>query len=539
MTKYIGITIGPIVKTLQNSKETFQLWGSSYIFSYIMKRIILKLNESYICEKIIIPYAEDLTDEHAEPPRAGLYPDRLIFRPKENLEFLDIKKELNEIIDEILTNISDEIYKLFNEGKELKNVSSKDILENLKNYIQIYYAEIDIKSNEKGSIILEMSPILDMLDLNEKIQPKYDNNYLLEFLKNKNIKNSFLIKDAFEKKKSYKIPDTNKIASYNDKNPKDKKYSNYFAIVYSDGDNISKIINNLSSEEDYIKFSKKLHEYAKSAITPVEEYGGLLIYAGGDDLMFFAPVANGKETIFDLIRELSSKFDGIFCDDKSGDGKPTLSFGMAIGYYKHPLYELRHEAQNQLFGNAKHFKLKTDKGCKEKNAISFKLIKHSGQAIEATFNEDTETYKSFLKLLNDYSELDNNSDNNESKSAKMLKSLTYKIKKDEVLITETLKRGKQNKQKNPLKYYFKNNFNEEIHKDYKNYIDKIQDLIEKAYDEYGTNNEMKAYIEYEPNNGREINYIDIVVASLKFLSFLNERPTESEIKMKNENEGVK
>ncbi len=38
--KYIALTIGPIYKTLSSAKKTRELWGGSYIFSYIMKQII-------------------------------------------------------------------------------------------------------------------------------------------------------------------------------------------------------------------------------------------------------------------------------------------------------------------------------------------------------------------------------------------------------------------------------------------------------------------------------------------------------------------
>lgn len=40
---YIGLTIGPIVETIGNAKQTGELWASSYLFSYIMKNIIKTL----------------------------------------------------------------------------------------------------------------------------------------------------------------------------------------------------------------------------------------------------------------------------------------------------------------------------------------------------------------------------------------------------------------------------------------------------------------------------------------------------------------
>jgi len=42
---YIALTIGPIYKTLSSAKKTRELWGGSYLFSYIMKQIILEFKE--------------------------------------------------------------------------------------------------------------------------------------------------------------------------------------------------------------------------------------------------------------------------------------------------------------------------------------------------------------------------------------------------------------------------------------------------------------------------------------------------------------
>ena len=43
--KYIGITIGPIVKTLMLTTTPAGLWGASYIFSYYTKKLIESLKE--------------------------------------------------------------------------------------------------------------------------------------------------------------------------------------------------------------------------------------------------------------------------------------------------------------------------------------------------------------------------------------------------------------------------------------------------------------------------------------------------------------
>jgi len=52
---YIALTIGPIYKTLANSKKPSELYSSSFVFSYIMKQII----KEFKTRKFIVPYIED------------------------------------------------------------------------------------------------------------------------------------------------------------------------------------------------------------------------------------------------------------------------------------------------------------------------------------------------------------------------------------------------------------------------------------------------------------------------------------------------
>ena len=54
MSKYIGLTIGPIAKTLHQARKTREIWGASYLFSYLMKKIIKKLKDKDV--KFVLPY---------------------------------------------------------------------------------------------------------------------------------------------------------------------------------------------------------------------------------------------------------------------------------------------------------------------------------------------------------------------------------------------------------------------------------------------------------------------------------------------------
>ena len=102
--KYIGLTIGPIDKTLALARKTRELWGASYLFSYMMKEIIKNLLENGINqENIIIPYALDL-ELHPYAYGAGIYPDRLVFRADEK----DLQDLMN-IINTVSWSIAEKI----------------------------------------------------------------------------------------------------------------------------------------------------------------------------------------------------------------------------------------------------------------------------------------------------------------------------------------------------------------------------------------------------------------------------------------------
>ena len=45
------------------------------------------------------------------------------------------------------------------------------------------------------------------------------------------------------------------------------------------------------------KFSKSCMEYTSNAAGLVKEYGGVTIYAGGDDLLFLAPIVSEKDNL--------------------------------------------------------------------------------------------------------------------------------------------------------------------------------------------------------------------------------------------------
>jgi len=300
---YIALTIGPIYKTLKNAKKTRELWGGSYFFSYVVKSIIKKLLENGIKEDdFITPYVSK--DKLELKEGVGLFHDRIIFKTNT----LD-KEGFENIVDEVLQSIS----------KTSKNRLDYDFL---KNYLQINI--VCLKNDSIKNPIKDISPYLDTKEL-FFIAQNDSSNKLLDFIKNR-LSGSFLTKDAFKNKNSFEsLPEIALAEISNEvdlksllkddeleiyKNSiikekiKDKPYLKYIAIVQADGDNFSKVIEKIGSDSKKLReFSKTLFDFCIRANNIVKSFGGRMVYAGGDDLLFFAPIAN-KKVIFHILKEI-------------------------------------------------------------------------------------------------------------------------------------------------------------------------------------------------------------------------------------------
>jgi CRISPR-associated protein Cmr2 len=495
---------------MQLAKRTNELWGASYIFSYMMKRII---NEFRKDREFIVPYAARGDNKFYNCGNGvGLFHDRLIFKSEEG----DFEK-LGVFIDKLLDEIAFRMTANISEVKK-KNINQIDVYEYIKKYFLIYYIEkTEEELGEVKNPILKMSKYLDAVELRETFVEKEIINYLSLFLDNEVIKKSFLMVDALGETEK-KIPSLIEIATreltkdhkeFNDIKDEEslikeienhlkredkldqfKKIHKYIAIVQADGDFMSILIKSLEKNQVQA-FSKDLMTFAYESNKIIQKFEGKTIYAGGDDLLFFAPIIYKGETIFERLDKICKEFNEIFEKYmKHLDKKPSLSFGVSISYYKYPLYEALDEAGKLLFEQAKKATIKEQ----EKNAIAFKVLKHSGQFFTATFNKDSETYKIFKgitkKYLND----------------RFLTSVNTRLDIDKKIIE------KIGTDKERLSNYFKNNFDESIHdkEEIKDYIEKVKKLIFIVFDEFDKEQS------------------EIIFSILKFVQFINEKGTKNE-----------
>jgi CRISPR-associated protein Cmr2 len=64
----------------------------------------------------------------------------------------------------------------------------------------------------------------------------------------------------------------------------------YLAVLVADGDKMGEALSALDLAGDHREFSQKLAEFADEAKNIVTNCNGVLVYAGGDDVLAFLPV---------------------------------------------------------------------------------------------------------------------------------------------------------------------------------------------------------------------------------------------------------
>ena len=184
--KYTALTVGPIYKTFMKARKTRELWAASYLFSYLMKKLIIALKVKDNNIEIIIPFTDDnLLNAKNE---TGLFPDRLVV--KSNLPLSEIKT----VIDNQLELLADAM------SKHINDASLKDYF---KNYFQVYAVEKDFAdSTLKREVVKGLFDTLDILELQQKFVQEEPANNIQTFLSRSSFKkdkqHSFLMQDARE-----------------------------------------------------------------------------------------------------------------------------------------------------------------------------------------------------------------------------------------------------------------------------------------------------------------------------------------------------
>lgn len=461
MRKYIGITVGPIFDTISDATTPSALWFASRMFSDITRRICKAILYGYkdVNVKLYSPY---YSDEITMDDGVGKFHDRVIF---------SIESDNVGDLDGIISNVKRETINGF--SKEVLNGEKSEQF--IMDYLQIHYVVLDESELNDKNCVLVISPYLDALELMKSFPSNDENNPIGKLFageheaKNTYVKNSPLFCDKYEQLcKNGNIRSIEDIAGKN--NGTKHKCNNYYVVVSADGDGMGAFLETISNDEVTI-FSKKCLEYDECATAMIGELGGMTIYAGGDDLLFLAPIVNGGKDVFTLCKEISEKFSEKIaeCEEFKGKQILTVSFGISIQYYKYPLYEALKKSRELLY---------TAKSVNAKNNMAINLQKHSGQSIEVVINnDDCSVIDHIIKCSNDRSE--------GNESAEMLHSILYTLNNFKALFN-TLDNSfiAKNINEDQYKLAWNNFFDNVNQKEWKPYIDTlceiyIQEILSK------------------------------------------------------------
>lgn len=429
---YIGITIGPIFDTLMLAEKPSAMWYASSVFSRLTETILCKLEN---CEIISPAY-------QAETKKDGIgkYHDRIIVKT-DNIE--SVRAALEEAKSELIQMILDDC--------DLNDSSHREYLEQ---YIRTPYVVLTDEQKNKlnTNTVLAISPILDALEqMPQFITASASNPFLKLFNKdksNENVKKSEMVKGMQScqlfKDKDRNLKDIKHIANAEHSTEKLKKHS-YYAVVSADGDNLGNFFSSIKEDSKIKEFSDNCLKYSQQAADLVGEYGGVTIYAGGDDLLFLAPVQNGNENIFGLCNKIANKYSELIDSTKT----TTLSFGVSVRFYKYPLYEAL---------EASRAALEESKDYKNKQSLTFDFQKHSGQAVKMVVPDEK------LNFVDDFIKINTQHDSD------TVNSIIY-------IISELSKLFESASNSDTVKNIINNQFDNPQQEKYADYIKKLSENI--------------------------------------------------------------
>lgn len=363
MSIIVGITIGPIVETISESKKISEIANASLFFSTIISQFLDKIkNEKDY--NIITPNIEDNNKKEDK-----FYPDRIV------LEYNGDKKE-NEILDEL-----NDIY---------SKIMDMDGLFTLKEYVNFNIVAVRLEGNKTKEIFKH----LDGIELVKNFPERVKDKKILEEI------NNYL--------KKRKTLDARKFKTT--MGGKDEENNGYRAIVCLDLDNMGKF--SQENIEDIKKVSKAIYNYIEKLNRFISKEKGLVLYSAGDDIL---AIINPKD-IYSFIRyaceTLQENFKGF------GNKELSVSFGVFICYAKHPIKEAIQKAQELLFVKAKKTKntasLLLQKHSGQSSELNFlNLLKNE------KFNEDNRFFK-YLSSI----DLENE---NEGTQGRLLNTIVQKV----------------------------------------------------------------------------------------------------------------
>ena len=450
-TNYISLTIGPIYETMKYCKKTRELWVGSYFFSYFMRTLIGKMDNV----QLIIPYVDEKKEILKKYKEEGVFHDRFIASSAETKEYLKvmIEEALSSTLEQVIVDLGvDNAYYdalkqylqysyIVATEEELLSATGKEniifaidaILDSMELQYSFDYGnstkvcKVDDRdySIKRDGLVTPLAKLQYEAKSMKDIIKSEDNDYSFSFKSIPKIAVSEIVEKLSKDDKYKNIldklqKDEEKFWTL-EKDPYDtfytavskhdefKPHHKYYAVVYADGDKMGSTIRNIyngeNRDKDIKQFSKNIYEYIShdakddgvtSLYKIIDAFGGMLIFAGGDDLLFFTPII-GKDgrTVFELLEEIALRFKKQMQVNAKGV-EVSLSFGVSIQYYKSPMIASIERASSLLFGDAKAHNTQEQSG-----SVALSLTKHSGQSFKSLFFLGDKVYRLYEALFRD------------------------------------------------------------------------------------------------------------------------------------------
>ena len=136
--------------------------------------------------------------------------------------------------------------------------------------------------------------------------------------------------------------------------------SSYYALVKFDGDSMGEQFKGLKTSEEQQNLSLQISKFAYDAPKILLKYGGLPVFAGGEDFLGYLPL----DGLFDCMKELHTEFLNTV--------GLTFSAGIVVAHLMQPMKEVV-----MLAGQMEH-EAKNKDG---KNAFAIGILKRSGEFV--------------------------------------------------------------------------------------------------------------------------------------------------------------
>lgn len=148
----------------------------------------------------------------------------------------------------------------------------------------------------------------------------------------------------------------------------------YYAILAMDGDQMGKHISACRSKAEHAKLSQQLAGFATEVEGIVQNHGGYLVYAGGDDVLAIFPLESALAGANALAQRYQEKFKDWERYEPNGTPFPfTTSAGIAIAHHLHPLDAVLDEARRAE---------KDAKNRYRRDAVCVSVLKRSGEPVQ-------------------------------------------------------------------------------------------------------------------------------------------------------------